>query len=425
MSVFHCPLCPLIFEHRTEVEYHLRNDHRSRADEKAALATELAGASKSLEWGRLRALQSSKAGTAVTVLMATTPAATMTTLDVARLRRLAYQARCRLTAEGPPVAPGLEERLNLTVVAAESAPTQEGLAILVNMRELAIFHLPFEPSDRVVVDPTFATRDLEAALQCYPRYRVVVLGLRPRLFEGRGLHLEEIEHSIHGHAAMNGERYVHPGGKRSARPERWALGQARRCAAIASIDDLLAERACDNGDLPLLIAGDGRWRSAFNKHSRHVATVVGEIPGTRHNDTPDRLARLSEPFLAQRLRDEQGAAVAELNRAESHHALAWGVKAAWDAVQEGAADLLWVEHGFSRPARLREAALELVDSAHIPGVIDDIVDDLIEAAIATGVAVHLLPNGSTGRDEPVAVRLRPHARNAKPAIERAMAKQAV
>lgn len=425
MSVFHCPLCPLIFEHRTEVEYHLRNDHRSRADEKAALATELARAGKNLEWGRLRALQSSRAGTAVTILMATTPAATMTNLDVARLRRFAYQARCRLTAEPGTVPPTLEERLNLTVLAAESAPTQEGLAILVNARDLAIFHLPFEPADRVVVDPTFATRDLEAALQCFPRYRVVTLGLRPRLFEGRGLHLEELEHSIQDHAFRTGERHAHHGGKRSARPERWALGQARRCAAVGFIDDLLTERAWSQGDLPLLVAGDGRWRTSFSRHSRHVASVIGEIPGSRHNDTPERLALLSQPFLVQRLRDEQAAAVAELNRADSYQSIAWGVEAAWKALQDGAADLLWVEQGFSRPARLRGTELELVDIAHAPGVIDDVVDDLIQAAITDDVGVHLLPEGSIGRGEPVAARLRPHARQSEHAIEPAIAKQAV
>jgi hypothetical protein len=417
MSVFHCPLCPLIFEYRTEVEYHLRNEHRSRADERAALAAELAAASRDLEWGQLRAIQASKPGTAVTILMSTIPGASMSTLDVARLRRLAFQARSRLAAETPPVAPNLEERLNSAVVAAESSPTHEGLAILVSTHELAIFHLPFEPADRVVVDPTFATRDLEAALQCYPRYRVAVLGIRPRLFEGRGLHLEEIEMA----AAMNdrtaGGRSEHDGGKRSVRPERWALWEARRRAAIESTDDALSERAWSEGDLPLLIAGDGRWRSTFRKHSRHVASLAGEIPGTRHRDTPQRLARLAQPFLTERLRDEQAAAIAELDRAGSEQALARGIRAAWTAVQDGTADLLWVEQGFSRPARLNPAtaAVELVDNSNQPGVIDDIVDDLIEAAIAGGVGLHLLPPGAMGTPEPVAARLRPHFRSIEPA----------
>ena len=58
MSVSHCPICPLIFQFRTEVEYHLRNDHRSRADEELDLRDELQAAQSDLTWLRLRALQS-------------------------------------------------------------------------------------------------------------------------------------------------------------------------------------------------------------------------------------------------------------------------------------------------------------------------------------------------------------------------------
>jgi hypothetical protein len=164
-----------------------------------------------------------------------------------------------------------------------------------------------------------------------------------------------------------------------------------------------------------VVAGDGRWRSTFHKHSRHRASIVGEIAGTRHRDTPPGLARLAEPFLALRLREEQAAALAELDRAGSQQAVTWGIQAAWTAVQAGTADLLWVDEGLSHPARLTgsSTALELVDDPTQPGVIDDIVDDLIESAIASGVGVHLLARGAMGTTEPVAARLRPHTLKAK------------
>ena len=45
MSVYHCPLCPLIFQFRSEVEWHLREGHRSSSDEESDLRAELAAAS--------------------------------------------------------------------------------------------------------------------------------------------------------------------------------------------------------------------------------------------------------------------------------------------------------------------------------------------------------------------------------------------
>ena len=98
MSVYHCPLCPLIFQYRSEVEWHLREEHRSRRDEEADLRAELAAAGR-LDWDRLQALRSSGAGPAVTLLLATTPASSMTVLDIARLRQLADRARRRLPGE--------------------------------------------------------------------------------------------------------------------------------------------------------------------------------------------------------------------------------------------------------------------------------------------------------------------------------------
>ena len=105
MSVYHCPLCPLIFQYRSEVEWHLREEHRSRRDEEADLRAELAAAAGRLDWDRLQALRSSGAGPAVTLLLATTPASSMTVLDIARLRQLADRpaAACRASpTEVPP-----------------------------------------------------------------------------------------------------------------------------------------------------------------------------------------------------------------------------------------------------------------------------------------------------------------------------------
>ncbi len=68
MSAYHCPLCPLIFQHRSEAEWHLREEHRSRVDEEAGLRTELAAAAAPLDWERLRILRASPGRPSVTLL---------------------------------------------------------------------------------------------------------------------------------------------------------------------------------------------------------------------------------------------------------------------------------------------------------------------------------------------------------------------
>ncbi|MGH9058949.1 MAG: hypothetical protein ACRDZY_05445, partial [Acidimicrobiales bacterium] len=121
MSAYHCPICPLIFQFRTEVGSHIRDEHRSRTDEDAALRVEVNTANGELDWTRLRALQASTTDPSVSLIMATTPAAAMTSLDVALLRRLANRARRRLDAE-PGAGSTLRHRLARAVAAAEGNP---------------------------------------------------------------------------------------------------------------------------------------------------------------------------------------------------------------------------------------------------------------------------------------------------------------
>lgn len=416
MSVFHCPLCPLIFEYRSEVEHHLRNEHRSRADEEAALASELAAVSRELTWERFGELEASRAGTAVTILMATAPAPAMTSLDVARLRRLAYQARRRVAQEPGAVPGAVEYRLARTVAAAEGVVTHAGLAILVNAEHLAIFRLPFEPADRVVVDPTFATRDLEVALRCYPPYRLVVLGHQARLFEGRGLYLSEIDPTPTGPRVIPPHpRAVAPharDGRRSARPERWSLGWAHRQAGVHVVDEMVSARVATHGELPLMVAGDGRWRAQFRRHSRHAASLVGELAAIRGRDAAPRLAELAQPHLAQLTQQVEDQAVAELRRSESSRLIAWGLAAAWAAVYDGTADRLWIERGYACPGRVvaGRPAPSMAANPDEPGVNDDLVDDLIQLAHVRGVTVDLMADGSLHQPEPIAARLRTGAR---------------
>lgn len=406
MSVFHCPICPLIFEYRTEVEWHLRNEHRSRSDEQAALTKEIEAAMRAeLDWSSLRRLQGSRSGTAVTLLMRTTPAPAMTRVDVARLRRLAFEARRRIASEPGGVPPALDERFARLVAAAEGAPTHEGLAVMANAEQLAVFHLPLAPADRVVVDPTFATLDLESTLRLFPRYRVVLLGTNPRAFEGRGARLTELE----GPTAGAGEpSLMHRDGRRAVRPELWVRGRVRREAGVRRADELLTDRIRETGDLPLIVAGDGRWRDHFRRQSRHRASVVAEVAAVHGKDAAPRLAALAQPHLDRLQKEEQDAVIGELLRADAAGSVAWGLQPAWTAVHDGTADLVWVDRGYACPGKAvgggRE--IELTAAAEEPGAIDDLVDDLVEAATARAIGVHLVAAGSLPGPEPVAARMR-------------------
>jgi len=94
--------------------------------------------------GLVTSLQAVEAYPAVSLLMSTTPAPKMLAADVARLA---------------------------------------GVGVFVSAAFCTVVRLPVPVSDRVVIDPTFATRDLVLALHRTPRH--VVLALSPHEAPGR------------------------------------------------------------------------------------------------------------------------------------------------------------------------------------------------------------------------------------------------
>jgi len=387
MSVYHCPLCPLIFRYRNEVDRHLHQEHRPRAEDSADLRVELSAASRKLDWEHLGQLRSSAAGPCVTLLLSTAPAATMTVLDVARLRQLADRARRRLSAEpyGHPAAGVVGERLSKAVAAAESRPTDRGMAVLVNQHHLNIISLPFGPRDRHVVDRGFATRDLEYALRRYPQYRILILGQPPRILEGAAHQLAEPTSS----SKADETRSAPPAGG----------------TAYPDPDSLLGERMDAAGRLPLILIGDNRQLDRFRRQSRYVSDVVADIarPRFRRINVPD----LVEDTLDRLHHERQSAAIAELSDAGRRSQTAWGVEAAWKAIRDGSAGRLWVEHDYSVPGRIRPGVcgVEITTDPAEPGAIDDVVDVLLATAARLGIETDLLDRDALGHPEPVVVQV--------------------
>lgn len=376
MSTYHCPLCPLIFEYRTEVEWHLREEHRSRLDEDADLRTELAAASRPLDRERLQALRAGAGRPSISLLLATAPAEAMTVLDVARLRQLADRARRGLARERERHSSTgvIEHRLARAISVAESLPTDRGLAVLVNNRHLAIVALPFPPRDRHVVGGAFATRDLEYSLQHFPRYRVLVLGHRPRILEGTVAGLREV------------------GGARVTGPEPEA-------------DELLEQRARLAGPLPLVLVGDRRQLEHFARMSRHTGDV--EVSVARPLMRRATAAELAGRALSGLHHDRYERAVDGLRHADRQQRVAWGLEAAWAAAHPGGADRIYVDREYAVPGRVAAdtGRLEVTGGAEDPRAVDDLVDELVARAAQAAIPVDVLDGRVLSGPEPVAALL--------------------
>jgi hypothetical protein len=344
----------------------------------------------------------------LSILMATTPADTMRPHDRAALDSLLRQALRRLADEGAALGhaaadiDAVRSGATSAVAVAGAAPTDRGVAILVSPEGTHLHHLRVAPRDRVVLDPTFATRDLVRSAAEDPPFLMLVLDARTaRLFH----YDQRYARSVLGHdfPVLRSEDEPRSGGRQGR-----DRGQRERTRAfLRSVDSRLAARlereASDGGALPVVLIANERIAAEYQAvtRSRRIATVVRT--GRAAVAAVDELERVSRAALAGHVTDRAAAALDTVRVRLAHGRAVAGLASAWDAMRHAEPDLLVVERSHGPAARLGEFGLEVVADPEVPGVLDDAVDELIEAALDRGAEVVTVPDGALAREGRVAL----------------------
>ena len=379
---------------------------------------------------QLRLLQAEVAYPSVTLLMPTVPASHLARGDQRTLARMAAAAVVRLADELEPT--------ELATITARRSPTPSaplgaagtdlGLAVLVSPRRCESIALPFAPRARVIVDPTFATRDLVAARSARPRYRTLVLSAarfrlprrtgspfgRPdaaRVAPGR----PRLAPSRARTAPRAGGRFRRDR-RRRGRPEAWRSRDRAAAAVVTEAEaglDVLQRRR----RLPIVLVGDPRVIRRFAAATAHRADIVGSVAGTHIHDRPARLALLAAAHIDAWVAARHAAIVSQLDAAGRSGRLQWGLADAWAAALAGQVERLWVADDYAPAARPAGGGTRLTLTAdrHAPDVIDDTVDDLIEIVELMGGTAHQVPTAALpSEQEPVAVLLRSRRHHGRP-----------
>lgn len=171
--------------------------------------------------------------------------------------------------------------------------------------------------DRVVVDPTFATRDLVRGLHRTPRHVVLVITHREaRLFDGVGTSLVP---AIGG--AFPLEREI----TRAAR-------DAERDAFLRIVDRALGTYLRLH-PAPLVLVGAQRTPSRFTHLSRNIDRLAGTLQGSYVRMPLTNLAGLIRPVLERYLRSRQDEALAQLDQRSGANRVASGMQSVWLAAR--------------------------------------------------------------------------------------------
>lgn len=341
------------------------------------------------------ALQSVVDYPSVSVLCSTTPAGRLGPRDADRLRRLVDSAVRRLSAELEPAeSEPVADRLQTLLIEALDGPADRAVALFVGWGTARLHHLPVDVTDRVVVDPTFATRDLVRALHRRPRHLVLVLAAgAARLLESDGITLRDV-----GRTTFTPDGAGARGVRSGRRPDvRTALREADR-----ALGAVIGRRPA-----PVVVVGVSRLVAEFLGLTRHRSAIAGTVRGSHLRSPAMTLEPLVRPVIDSYLDRKEREAVALVETRTHAGRAVHGLDAAWLAAVRENPEMLAVEEGLALPARLSPDGLALLpasDPEH-PEVIDDVVDELIETVLGRGGWVAMVKDGTLGDAGRVALTL--------------------
>jgi hypothetical protein len=355
----------------------------------------------------IQLLQFVRSYPAVSILMPTHRRRPENQQDPIRVKNLVNQATERLRVEFSKreLAPVLA-RLDALVAGIDYQHALDGLALFVNHDFARKFYLPFPVRERVMVDQTFATRDLVFALNRSPRYWVLALSEQPtRLFEGARDTLIEVSNRGFPMTYIGpGVTEPLPGGKgvnKSAYRDDRARQFFRQVDAAFS-------RVAATTPLPLALAGVDRNLAFYDEITAHRNLVLATLTGNYDKTSGHELAKLLWPLAQEGLAKQRQEVFVELESAIGAQLYASGIDQVWRAVQEGRGDVLLVEENFHYPARLSadQMGLTPADDFTGPDFLDDAVDELIETVLGKGGRAVFVDDGTLAQHQRVALILR-------------------
>jgi len=325
-------------------------------------------------------LQSMQAYPSISILVNTTPGPRPDPETIQRLRRLRDDVAERLERESFFSTTSLMAKVDALIDRACLVPCDHSLALYVSETHEQLVALSVEVTERAVVDPTFATRDLVRALHRTPRHVVLVLAAsEARLFEGVGSRL----------TPASGSKF--PRTVTTTRRD----GSKNHEAFLADVDSALGAYLRIH-PAPLVVVGAEPTLSTFCGLSKNLGRLAGKVVGNHVHVRLDVLSGRIAPRIEDYLGSRQEEALHLLGTRTGQGRARIGIDAAWLAAQRERPEMLAVETDFFYPARVSADGdyLDPAQDVEDPAVTDDCVDEIIERVLDRGGWVALVDPGS-------------------------------
>ena len=339
----------------------------------------------------LEELKDNISGCCITIILNTHRSKQNYDLDRLQLRKLVTEAENRLFQyESEEKARLLSKRMKDLVAHIHFDKNLESLILFVNENISKFIHLPVKVENRVIIDGSFATRDLVRLFKMKTNYFVLVFS------ENKARLLEAFDESlIKEYGAPfpieNNDLYSTKTNElKNADRQKHLLSEFYN-----RIDKTVNEIRNDNPK-PVLLCSQEMNCAEFLKIADLKETIYSDsLKGNKlYMDAKDIIHEAWQVVRQQQFEKNR------LRKYELEEALASGqylsdANEIWQATSEGRIRTVFIEETLFRPARIDNKTITFVldEQRDEPGVVDDIYDEIIEASMNSGAEIVFLPKG--------------------------------
>jgi hypothetical protein len=301
--------------------------------------------------------------------------------DPIQLKNLINEAENRLASfNDKRLTQRIIEKLNQLSETIDHNYNLDSLIIFANDDILEYTRLPIHVEDRVIIDETFATRDLIRALHEQVSYYILVLSLQEaRLIEA--LNDQEIIENVSPFPIINDSPY--PENRLVA---SMAKGQENLIEEFFNRVDKEIQKILIHNPKPLILATEERNFAHYKNVADNDSMIIGFVPIDWNQDKPHQIIAQVWPTVQEYHRNLTKERLNDLKSAVGTGKLFTDISDIWNAIEEGRGKTLFVQKGHFQPGIIEQNTIELKDESalHEPAVVDDLIDEMIEKNILKG-----------------------------------------
>ncbi len=256
----------------------------------------------------------------------------------------------------------------------------ESLVLFANSEMADYTRLPLAVENRVIIDNTFATRDLVRAMHQDVSYYVLVLSRQgARLIEA---HTDKVVREL---------RELFP-----IKNRLWTTSKKKQSMAAGT--DVLIEEFFNRVDkamnamtaenpLPVYLATESRNFDHYMAVADNKERIAGHINQNRDDEKAHHIVSAIWPQIQKETQKRQQARITELKKAVSQNKYVSDVNEIWNALHDGKGQTLFVKKDYFQHATIDEEGNVFPINGELPKnkiIIDDLVDEMVEVNLANG-----------------------------------------